>query len=1034
MQTAVIANRYQLQEKLGEGGMGIVYRAIDRLTGQPVALKYVTARQEQLEFTTLVSGSSLDVRLALAQEFKTLASLRHPNIISVIDYGFDENLPFFTMELLDSPQDLTVYAVDKPYEVKLELLAQTLRALSYLHRRGILHRDLKPGNVLVTQDGTLKLLDFGLAVEAQAAREGNLVGTLAYVAPEVLIMQPATPQSDLYSVGVMAYEMFSDSYPFDYTSVDYLIQEILFTTPDLSKLAVDESIANVIGQLLAKQPEDRYHSVSAVLSALGMSPESAAARESFLQAARFVGREQEISTLSHALDSAFRGEGGAWLIGGESGVGKSRLLDEVRILAMVQGILVLRGQGVSDGGFSYQLWREIARRLPLYVSLTAEEASVLKQLVPDIGQLLGYDVPDSPELDGPAAQQRLISHLVSVLARLDQPVLILLEDLHWLRESLEVLKTLIPLLKTRPLLVIGTYRDDEQPTLPQTLPNARTLRLGRLTREGTAALAESMLGETGKQEAFINFLQQQTEGNTFFLVEVVRTLAEDAGGLEQIGQHSLPEHVFAGGIQQVISRRLERVSERNFTLLQIAAVIGREIELDLLREIIIGARHSLQLRANLQAWLNECAEASVLEIDDTGDWRFAHDKLREQLLADLSRENAKLFHRLVAEAMESAYPDAPEYIPRLAFHWGAAEDHVKEAHYAILAGEQVLALSFANDALNYFNRAAPHIMSEEQRTRLQVNIGQAHLLLGDYTQALWALNQGLELARKLNDQRRIADSLSWLGQISVNKGDYTPAQAYYNESLEVARAIGYKLRVAEVLTRLGRVAVYYSQYEQSTAYIEEAIELAQQLGDLATQAFAYNNLAITSNLMGNYERAISLHQQSLQRARTLGDRFAIARSLNNLGEVHKNLGEFPRARELYYEALPLLREINHKWGIAAVQDNLGYIAVLFGEPREARTHFKEALRIGQEIGASTTTLDVMVGVARLLATEGQHERAAELIGMVRMQSGVNSEIEKKVAATMETITNKLSDETIRAAVERGKSLNMSEVVTAFIAE
>src|SRR5262249_18577773 len=143
-----------------------------------------------------------------------------------------------------------------------------------------------------------------------------------------------------------------------------------------------------------------------------------------------------------------------------------------------------------------------------------------------------------------------------------------------------------------------------------------------------------------------------------------------------------------------------------------------------------------RLRANLQSWLNECAEAAVLEVGDTGSWRFVHDKLREQLLADLDPETAKLFHRLIAEAVEAAYPNAPEYTLRLVFHWGAAEDFVKEAHYAMQAGEQELALSFAKDALNYFNRAAQHITSEDQQARLLVNIGQAYLTLGDYTQAL----------------------------------------------------------------------------------------------------------------------------------------------------------------------------------------------------------------------------------------------------------------------------------------------------------
>ncbi|MFN8375459.1 MAG: tetratricopeptide repeat protein [Anaerolineae bacterium] len=1034
----IIANRYLLREKLGEGGMGVVYGALDRLTGQKVALKLVTVRQEELEFTTLVSGSSIDLRMALAQEFKLLASLRHPHVISVIDYGFEDNQPYFTMELLESPQDLVTYAVEQPPDVKLELLAQTLLALSYLHRRGILHRDLKPGNVLVTQDGTLKVLDFGLAIEAQAAREGSLAGTLAYVAPEVLIGQPASSASDLYAVGVMAYEMFSGHYPFAYNSVEDLINQLLTALPDLDSLAVDEPVLQVIGRLLSKKPEDRYPSVSATLAALGLPQESAAARESFLQAARFVGREQEMNTLSAALDKAIEGWGSVWLIGGESGVGKSRLLDELRIMAMVRGALVLRGQGISEGGLSYQLWRDMARRLLLYAQVSDEDVRVLKEIVPDIGQLLGKEVADAPELDGPAAQQRLISHLVNILLRLPQPALILLEDLHWVRESLDVLKTLLPLLPVHHLMVVASYRDDDMPVLPQTLAGAQVLRLARLTRENTAELAESMLGEAGRRDDLVSFLQQQTEGNSFFLVEVVRVLAEDAGGLEQIGQRTLPMQVFAGGIERVVRRRLERVSARAYALLQIAAVAGREIELHVLEAVVkkgaVGTLYPATLPTNLSAWLSECSDAAVLEVDDTGDWRFVHDKLREQLLADLSPEMAKQLHRLVAEALEAIYAEAPEYTLRLVRHWGLAEDYVKEAHYSMRAGEQCLALSFASDALTYFRRAAQHVSGDEQQARILVSVGQAYLLLGDYGQALEALGSGLELARKIDDRRRIADSLSWLGQISVNKGDYPPGEAYYNESLTVARAIGYRLRTAEVLTRLGRIAVYYAHYEQSTAYIEEAITLATALGDLATQAQAYNNLAITANLMGNYERALQLHQQSLERARALGDRFAIARALNNMGEVHKNQSEFPQARDLYLEALPLLREINHKWGVAAVHDNLGYIAVLLGNYGEARQHFREALHIGEEIGASTTTLDVMVGIARLLAVEGQAERAAEIVGTVLAQSGINAEIERKVNATKEAAMQQLNEAGWEAAVERGKTQELAAAVRAFLAE
>src|SRR5579859_5272449 len=141
-----VSSRYQLVTVIGHGGMGVVYRAWDRLTGQMVALKKVNAIYDPSEATR----DSLDFRIALAQEFKMLASLRHPNIISVLDYGFDDaRQPYFTMELLEDAPNLLVAGLKGTLERKIQLVVQMFQALAYLHRRGIVHRDLKPDNVLV---------------------------------------------------------------------------------------------------------------------------------------------------------------------------------------------------------------------------------------------------------------------------------------------------------------------------------------------------------------------------------------------------------------------------------------------------------------------------------------------------------------------------------------------------------------------------------------------------------------------------------------------------------------------------------------------------------------------------------------------------------------------------------------------------------------------------------------------------------------------------------------------------------------------
>ena len=243
-----INNRYRLIEPLGEGGMGAVYRAFDRLTGQTVALKRVLTSPENIRFESqsLASGDSTGLMLALALEFKTLASLRHPHIITVLDYGFDEDRqPFFTMSLLDEAKSLVKGGVGKSVVARVDLLIQTLQALAYLHRRGIIHRDLKPANVLVSDENEVRVLDFGLSVmrgSTDERTEEETAGTLAYISPEVLQGHSAREASDLYAVGIMAYEMFTGKHPFNTNNIGRLVHDVLMTQPDLSLMQVLNNI------------------------------------------------------------------------------------------------------------------------------------------------------------------------------------------------------------------------------------------------------------------------------------------------------------------------------------------------------------------------------------------------------------------------------------------------------------------------------------------------------------------------------------------------------------------------------------------------------------------------------------------------------------------------------------------------------------------------------------------------------------------------------------------------------------------------
>jgi len=764
---SLYGRRYVLHERLGAGGMGEVYRATDRLAGQDVALKRMLLPEGELD-----ADGSAARRVALATEFETLASLRHPNIISVIDYGFDvERMPYFTMTLLEQPLTLVEHGRALSVPGQMALLVEILRALAYLHRRGIVHRDLKPTNVLAAA-GQMKVLDFGLA-SARGSAVG-LSGTLPYMAPEVLRGYGASEASDLYAVGVMAFELVAGRRPFRETDSQLLAHQILHDLPNLSLLrrtdpvadsggiAVDGAVstpvdlstasvmptvaafdaaagestsegldagpatdvADIVGRLLKKSPANRYRDAASVIHDLStvlgqrLPAETRDTRESFLQAAPTIGRERERDYLVGALTRACFGQGQVVLIGGESGIGKSRLLDELRTAALVRGAIVARGQAVSEGGAPYAVLREPLRQRCLLGNLTDAQASVLKPLVPDVETLLGRRIADAPAVSAEARQERLLSVMEDMFASQDQPFVVLLEDLHWAADAVGVLRRLVRAAAAAPLLIVGTYRHDEAPALPEAVRGAEVMRLERLSLPAVTALAESMLGMIPNRAGIAEYLHRETEGNAFFLVEVVRTLAEAAGQLTDVASMALPEHVLSGGMARLIALRLDRVPAPARPRLQLAAVLGRQLDLP-----AIGAGGS----EDLDDWLQACSNAAIIEVQQNR-WRFAHDKFREALLAGLEPDARAALHAHAARSLEAAYGDGDRDAASLAYHWGAAGDVVREAAYSVIAGTRAFEGAAYAEAVRLLTRA---LALAEKDARVHIERGATERLLGE---------------------------------------------------------------------------------------------------------------------------------------------------------------------------------------------------------------------------------------------------------------------------------------------------------------
>lgn len=1070
--TSLVGKRYALRERLGQGSMGAVYRAVDRLTGQQVALKRVIPIAESAFANLHTETAAASVRVALAREFQTLASLHHPHVIQVLDYGFDDGqMPYFTMTLLDEPRPFLEAASGQSVTTKIRLLIEMLQALAYLHRRGVVHCDLKPDNALVTKEAEVKVLDFGLAsLRGQSRDEEEIAGTLAYMAPEILQGQQPSVASDLYAVGVMAYELFVGEHPFDLSNTMNLINNTLFTPIIVPHVDLEVAVGDILERLLSKTPDARYTNAYEVIEHLSRAidqptpHETAAIRESFLQSAQFVGRDAELKELTNALKEAIASRGSAWLIGGESGVGKSRLMDELRTRALVQGALVLRGQGVSGGGLPYQFWREPLRRLVLAMEIDELEAGILKDLIPDIEHLLERTIPDPIPLDGSAYQQRLFAMIVSIFRRYGQPMLLLLEDLQWGLESLDILTSLYASIDELPLMIVGSFRYEDRPNLPDELAGMRYIRLERLSAEGIAALSASMIGEAGQQPEVLELLTTETEGNVYFVVEVVRALAEEAGRLSNIASMSLPRHVFVGGMRQVIARRLNRLPESDRPMLALAACLGRELDLSVLDK--------LRGDVEIEDWLTTCANCAILEVQD-GQWRFAHDKLRQGVLDEMDAKDRADLHRRVAEAIEAVYPYSPEHAAILADHWHDAGNHDRELEYTRAAGQHALHVSALHEAISHFERALELLkhtsLTEEDIKDMRADLllhlsealknsgsfsranevarqalelhrenknesGEAQALLelgevtaqqGEWLAAIDLLDQSLALFRKLKNQARTARAINQLGFAYTNRGDYARAMELYQESLTLSRAIRDVQETASTANNMGVAAFRQGDLEAAARHFGETLDISRTSGERRKMVTALVNLGSVSGAGGNLEGAKRYFEEALDTARAIGERRIVALAMDNLGVVANMLQQYDLAHSYFEESLEMAHAMGNQQAIAWTLKNLGDVASAQNDIDSAQNYYTDAARQARTINATPTLLESLVSIAQV--TRNPY-RALEILAVIRNHTAATAATKTQVDTALEKVKEKL------AAQEYENGLNKPRDLEALLDE
>ena len=375
---------YKLIERIGEGGFGVVYRAKQPAVDREVAIKVILP--EFAEHPEFVRRFEAEARM--------VAKLEHPHIVPLYDYWRDEEGAFLVMRWLRGGS-LRDALESGPWEVGAvgQLLEHITDALSLAHEHGVIHRDLKPGNILLDEAGNAYLTDFGIAKDVAGeglTQTGKIVGSADYLAPEQAKGEPVTPKSDIYALGVLLYEMLTGEHPFpELTPIQRLQKHLNEPLPSIRRFRPELSIElnNVIQRATAKDPAERYTDVREMLEACRrvlITVEEAAVEPrlpAFLEEVDgkreiirpvFVGREDEITQLEGILEEALTGQGQIVFITGGVGRGKTALVEEFshRVQEAHADLLVIMGNcsahtGVGD---AYLPFRQTLEMMSLRIS------------------------------------------------------------------------------------------------------------------------------------------------------------------------------------------------------------------------------------------------------------------------------------------------------------------------------------------------------------------------------------------------------------------------------------------------------------------------------------------------------------------------------------------------------------------------------------------------------------------------------------------------------------------------------------------
>ncbi len=1020
-----INNRYRIVELIAERGMGKVYIVEDEEEGAERALKTLIRERESSQEK-------------FREEFKLLSELRHPNLEKVFDYGKVQTGPddvvdqfFFTSEYIDGREwDDVVDRSDEDHF--LGQVVQVCRALQFIHARNLIHYDVKPENVLVTEkssedESDVKLIDFGLAEEQQSSGGISIRGTIPYIAPELIRGEPVDGRADLYSLGISIYEILTGDLPFKGQSSTRILRSHLNRSiPRMESLEEElpEPFDEIVPLLVQKQPEDRPASANEVIQRINKLQEVSFRTETketikgYVSSPAFVNREVEMETLQDLWKQTSVGDESPSLcvLSGPTGVGKSRLLKEFRIWGQTNSIPVITGKVEKDTTVSFGLFRDL---LPRYIrqvdvwnqmeertddrNLIKEYGRSLKQIVPEI-----HKRTDKEELEDLEDEEREMVRLLDEVSDYicegagEGGAILMLEDLQWVdQQSLQLIRFLTRKLtyatEAGPLLLVGTRRTDvgnqeleKQLEEMKDENQCRELTIGEFSPEMVKKFIRGMFGRAGK-DISEEILELEQSKNPHFLSELLRACVEkdiivredDEWHLDKTAweEMEVPDRVGS-----LIDQRLSTLDDRVHNWLNNLAIWGEAI-----------TDHSMNLvfpadKRPEERQLKRLEQRNLVEMHPHGahtEYRFAHDRIKTVLLDEMGKEEKTERSAQLLEALETAVREREvaqlEHVERLARLSREAGNVKKFRLYAEEAGKNAEDRYAYDVALRFYRDLLDTDLPEVKRLDILERVAHCLSKQGN-------LEKSLDTYREI---KKKAEASSALGiRVVRNIMTLNRQLTLYDEALEEAsrlkeQVVSPKEMEMDTLKEYIRLLLTEANILDNVREVDKARNLlvgaeeyVEKLPDEERKEYSvWVKLALAKIYRRKNEtkEIIDLLEPVFSWAEEQNYPELAQKCAKRLGIAYADLGEMGKAEDCLEKSLELSRRIGDRSKQAYAWNSLGVVNRYKGDFEKAIQMYQDAYSAYRKMGDRHGVVTVLNNLTIISRRVGNLKKAEEYL-------------------------------------------------------